>query len=130
MSIFSLTDRPRIKPIEWIGSAHEDLRAMPDEVKYVFGYALHQAQIGKHHAAAQRLKGNLRGLIEIVKDFDGKTYRAMYTAKLAGAVYVLHVFQKKSTHGVATPKREIAVTIGRWQRARAHHAANYEGRSY
>jgi phage-related protein len=130
MSIFAQTDRPPIKPIEWVGSAHEDLRAMPDEVQHVFGYALHQAQIGKHHAAAKRLKGDLRGLIEIVKDFDGNTYRAMYTAKLAGVIYVLHVFQKRSTHGVATPKREIAVTIGRWQRAKAHYAAYYEGRNY
>jgi phage-related protein len=54
----------------------------------------------------------------------------MYTAKLAGVIYVLHVFQKRSTHGVATPKREIAVTIGRWQRAKAHYAAYYEGRNY
>ena len=88
------------------------------------------AQTDRPPTAAKRLKGDLRGLIEIVKDFDGNTYRAMYTAKLGGVIYVLHVFQKRSTHGVATPKREIAVTIGRWQRAKAHYAAYYEGRNY
>lgn len=50
------------------------------------------------------------GLVELVDDFDGETYRAMYTVKLAGVVYVLHVFHKKSTRGIATPKRELAVT--------------------
>lgn len=102
---------------------------MPDVVQDAFGYALHQAQIGKHHPAAKRFKGPLRGLIELVEDFDGDTYRAIYTVKLAGVVYVLHVFQKKSTHGIATPRRELALIADRWQRAKAHYAAHYKGRT-
>jgi len=120
---------PALKPVEWIGSAREDLRALPDEIQDAFGYALHQAQIGKHHPAAKRLKGPLGGLIELVEDFDGDTYRAIYTVKLVGMVYVLHVFQKKSTHGIATPKREIALVVDRWQRAKAHYAAHHERRN-
>src|SRR5674476_1095888 len=71
--------------------------------------ALRLVQRGKHHPSAKQLKGDLRGLIELVDDFDGDTYRAIYTVNLAGVVYVLHVFQKKATHGIATPQRELAL---------------------
>jgi phage-related protein len=101
---------------------------MPADVRDIFGYALYEAQRGKDPPAAKRLKGELGGLIELVDDFDGDTYRAVYTVKLAGVVYVLHVFQKKSTRGIATPRREIALIKARWQRAKAHYAAYYEGR--
>lgn len=89
------------------------------------GYALHEAQRGKHHPSANPHKGDLRGRIELVDDFDGDTYRAIYTVKLAGVVYVLHVFQKKATHRIATPQREIALIKERWQRAKRHYAAQY-----
>ncbi len=111
------------KPVEWIASARDDLRAMPEEVQDLFGYALYEAQRGKRHPRAKLVKGNLRGLVELVDDFDGNTYRAIYTVKLAGVVYVLHVFQKKSTRGIATPQREIALIKERLQRAKRHHAA-------
>lgn len=117
-----------LKPVEWVGSALGDLRDLPEEVQNTFGYALHEAQRGKHHPSAKLLRGALRGLIELVDDYDGDTYRAIYTVKLAGVVYVLHVFQKKSTRGIATPKREIAVITERWQRAKRHHAAQYGSR--
>lgn len=83
------------------------------------------AHRGEHPWQAKRLKGELAGLIEIIEDFDGNTYRAVYTVKLRGAVYALHVFQKKSTRGIATPRREIEVIKARYARARAHHAKNY-----
>ena len=117
--------RSPLKPVEWISSTRDDLRGMPEEVQGEFGYALHEAQRGKHHPSAKQLKGDLRGLIELVDDFDGDTYRAIYTVKLAGVVYVLHVFQKKATHGIATPHREIALIKERWQRAKRHYAAHY-----
>ena len=65
----------------------------------------------------------LHALVEVVEDHDGGTYRAVYTTKLAGLVYV-HVFQKKSTRGIATPKREIALIKARLRQAKQHHAAN------
>jgi len=108
-----------------MGSALSDLRALPDEPRRVFGYALHLAQLGHYHRAAKRMKGEFAGLIEVVDDFDGDTYRAIYTVKLTGVVYVLHVFQKKSTRGSATPKPDLAVIRERWQRAKAHYAAHY-----
>lgn len=94
-----------LKPVEWISSTRDDLRRLPEEVQYDFGYALYQAQSGKHHVSAKQLKGKFRGLIELVEDFDGDTYRTIYTVKLAGVVYVLHVFQKKATHGIGAPRR-------------------------
>ena len=117
-----------LKPTEWIGTALRDLRALPDEPRRTFGYAIHLAQRGRHHVAAKRLHGEFAGLIEVVDDFDGGTYRAIYTAKLAHVVYVLHVFQKKSTRGIATPKHDVAVIRERWRRAKAHHAAHHHNR--
>jgi phage-related protein len=114
-----------LKSIEWIGSSRGDLHDLPEEPRRVFGYALHQAQLGRHHRAAKQLRGELAGLIEVVDDVDGDTHRAVYTVKLAGVVYVLHVFQKKSTRGIATPKRELAVIRERWHRARTHYATHY-----
>ena len=116
---------PPLKPVEWMGSTREDLRGFPESVQDVMGYALYLAQRGAHPPEAKRLKGELAGLIELVDDFDGETYRAVYTVKLRGTVYVLHVFQKKSTRGIATPRREIALIKERYRRARAHHAARY-----
>jgi phage-related protein len=116
---------PPLKPVEWMGSARDDLRRFPEPVQDVMGYALYLAQCGAHPPEAKRLKGELAGIIELVDDFDGDTYRAVYTVMLRGAVYVLHVFQKKSTRGIATPRREIALIKARYRRARAHHAAHY-----
>lgn len=95
--------------------------AVQDDV----GYALYVAQRGEHPLHAKRLKGELGGLIEIVEDFDGNTYRAVYTLKLRGTIYVPRVFQKQSHRGIATPRREIDLIRARYARAREHHAAHY-----
>lgn len=62
------------------------------------------------------------GVLEVVEDHDGNTYRAVYTVRLAGRVYVLHVFQKKSKSGVATPKAVISLVKARLRRAEEQHA--------
>jgi phage-related protein len=117
-----------LKPVEWLGSALGDLRLLPDEPRRVLGYAIHLAQLGLHHRASKRLKGDFAGLIEVVDDFDGDTYRAIYTVKLAGVVYVLHVFQKKSTSGVATPRADLGLIRERWRRAKEHYATHHAGK--
>ena len=72
------------------------------------GYALYLAQIGDKHPSAKPLKGYVgAGVLEIVDNYDGDTYRTVYKVKLAGVVYVLHAFQKKSKKGIATPKKDI-----------------------
>jgi phage-related protein len=107
-----------IKPLVWIGSSQEDLRQFPEAVKDVMGYALHLAQVGDKHPDAKPLKG-FRGasVLEIVEDFDGDTYRAMYTVKIGDRVCVLHAFQKKSKTGIATPKQDIDLVKQRLKRA-------------
>ena len=94
--------------LHWVGSSRRDLLALPDPVQADFGYALYEAQMGGKHANAKPLKGfKGAGVLEIVENHDGETYRAIYTVKIANDVYVLHVFQKKSKRGIATPKSEI-----------------------
>jgi len=90
-----------------MGDSRDVLRELPDDVKSEIGYALRRVQQGKMPENAKRLKGIAAGVLEIVSDFRGDTFRAVYTVKFAGAVYVLHVFQKKSKRGIATPQREI-----------------------
>jgi len=61
------------------------------------------------------------GVLEVVEDFDRKTYRTVYTVRFAGAVYVLHAFEKKSKRGIATPRAEWKVIRARLKAAREHH---------
>ena len=96
------------KPLEWIGSSKKDLLALPDEVIDIFGYALHLAQTGKTHSDAKPLRGfGSAGVLEIVEDLRGNAYRAVYTVRYTVRVFVLHVFQKKSKSGIATPKSDL-----------------------
>jgi phage-related protein len=120
---------PPPKPVEWIGSAEDDLAAFPREVKQVMGFAIFQAQLGRKHRAAKPLAGHKEfrgaGALEVVADFDGNTYRAVYTVKLAGAVYVLHAFQKKSKRGAETSKHDIELIKQRLARAKEHYEEHY-----
>lgn len=96
------------KPLRWISSALDDLKEFPDDVQDVMGYALDLAQHGGKHPDAKPLSGfSGAGVLEVVDDFDGDTYRAIYTVKFVGFVYLLHAFQKKSKHGIATPQQDI-----------------------
>ena len=114
------------KPVEWIGSSRDDLRAFPQEVRRVMGQAIDDAQLGAEHPAAKALKGfGGRGVLEIVDDFDGDTFRAVYTVRFAEVIYVLHVFQKKSRKGIATPQREVDLIKARLKRAEEHYRRNY-----
>lgn len=84
--------------------------ALPVPIRKFFGHALDFAQRGNKHDAAKVLKGfGGAGVLEIVEDDRGGTYRAVYTVKFKEAVCVLHTFQKKSRHGVATPKPDIDI---------------------
>ncbi|MDG5826878.1 type II toxin-antitoxin system RelE/ParE family toxin (plasmid) [Xylella fastidiosa subsp. pauca] len=110
-----------MKPLVWIASAKKDLMAMPDDVQDTFGYALHLAQAGEKHDQTKPLKGfGSAGVLEVVEDSDGGTYRGVYTVRFGNAVYVLHCFQKKSTYGIATPKSDIDLIRDRLKVAEAH----------
>lgn len=115
-----------MKPLFFVGPTRADLRAFPDEVKDAVGFALHLAQMGDTHVHAKPLKGFAgAGVLEVVENHDGDTYRAVYTVRLAGAVYVLHVFQKKWKRGIATPRKEIGLIRSRLRRAEMDHANRF-----
>jgi phage-related protein len=108
------------KPIEWISGSHKDLMALPADVRRIFGYALSLAQAGDQHDAAKVLKGfGGAGVLELIEDDAGGTYRAIYTVKFEEAVFVLHCFQKKSKRGIATPKEDMAIVRARLKVAEA-----------
>jgi|SRR5437588_7928749 len=112
----------QLKPVEWIGSSRNDLRSFPGEVREIIGEALYRAQQGAEHPVAKALKGfGGRGVLEVVDDFRGDTYRAVYTVRFAMVIYVLHVFQKKSKKGIATPRHEIGLIRARLRRAEEHY---------
>lgn len=97
-----------IKPVVWIASSLDDLRELPPQVRRDIGQALYTAQQGETDPAAKPLKGfGGTRVMEIVERGPGGTYRGVYTAQFAGVIYVLHVFQKKSKRGIATPKQDI-----------------------
>jgi phage-related protein len=107
------------KPVRWVGSSKEDLSGFPEDVRRRVGGALWEAQIGRKAPYAKPLKGfGDAGVLEIVDDFDGDTFRAVYTVRFGRAVYVLHVFQKKSMRGIATPTAELERIAQRLKRAR------------
>lgn len=107
-------------------SSLSDLRRMPRAVQRVIGYALGLAQRGEKHADAKPLSGfGGASVVEIVTNYGTNTYRGVYTVRFASVVYVLHTFQKKSTRGIATSKRDIELIHARLLEAQAHHAVHY-----
>ncbi len=117
----AMAPSPSLKPLVWIGGSKKDLLAMPDEVQEVMGYALYLAQAGTKHVQAKPLKGQgSAGVLEVVEDRQGGTYRAVYTVKFGVNVYVLHSFQKKATKGIATPRPDLTLIAARLKVAEAH----------
>lgn len=112
-----------IKPAVFVGSSRKDLRAFPTAVRTEIGQALFEAQLGDHPRNAKPLKG-LGGVLEIRDNFDGDTYRAVYTVRFEGVLYVLHAFQKKSSSGIATPQRHIDLIRQRLRDAEVIHKAS------
>ena len=109
-------ESPKIKTLIWVGSSRRDLKAFPDEVKDGMGYALYQAQMGQKAPTAKPLRGfGGAGVLEIIEDHQGDTYRAVYTVNFSNLVYVLHAFQKKSKKGIATPKSDLDLINRRLQ---------------
>lgn len=107
-----------MKELVWVGSSLDDLREFPEKVMDMIGYSLHEAQEGFKPKNAKPLTGIGGGIMEIVADFDKNTYRAAYVVKIGDVIYVLHCFQKKSKHGIATPKQEIDLIKRRFNEAK------------
>jgi len=114
------------KPLHWVGSAKKDLLALPDEVINDFGYALGAVQLGATPAQAKPWKGEGPGVLELVENHRGDTFRAVYTVRFAKAVYVLHCFQKKSPSGIKTAQSDIDLIHERLKLAEQHYKDHHE----
>jgi phage-related protein len=115
-------------PLHWVGSAKADFLAFPEVVCRDMGYALGVAQLGGKHPKAKPWKGEGAGVFEVVERHDGNAYRAIYTVRFEGVIYVLHAFEKKSPSGIRTAQNDIELVRERLTRARADHDANHERR--
>jgi phage-related protein len=116
----------KLATVEFIASSKGDLSAMPQDVKDTFGFAIYTAQSGGKHEDAKPLKGfKGAGVLEIVENHDGDTYRCVYTVRFSGVVYVLDAFQKKSKKGKETPKMDMDRVQRRLKTAQKHYEANY-----
>lgn len=113
------------KPLYWTGSSLKDMSRFPQDVRRGVGFALSAAQYGGKHPAAKPWKGEGPGVLEVVKDFDGDTYRAVYTVRFANAVYVLHAFQKKSPRGIGTRQSDIDLIRERLRTAQRDYEERY-----
>jgi phage-related protein len=116
---------PGEKPLFWIGSSLKDITQFPSEVQRSVGFALSAAQYGGKHQSAKPWKGEGPGVLEVVKSYDGDTYRALYTVRFANAVYALYAFQKKSQHGVATRQSDVALVKERLKLAQRDYEERY-----
>ena len=122
-----MNEEQPIKKIEWVTSAKKDIREFPNEVKEDIGFALFEVQKGGKPASAKPLKGfGGAGVLEIIENFDGDTYRAVYTVKFQKVVYALHCFQKKSRHGIKTSQKEIDLIKLRLKAAEEDYNTNYK----
>ena len=108
-------------PLLWVGSAKADFMKFPREVIEDIGFALGVAQLGGKHSDAKPWKGEGPGVLEIVERHDGDTFRAVYTARFEGMIYVLHAFQKKSPSGIRTARPDIDLVHARLKRAQADY---------
>ena len=111
-----------MKALVFVRSSKEDLKRFPKAAKSHIGFALKLAQFGEKHPDAKPMRGfGGASVIEVIEDYDGDTYRAVYTVRFAEAIYVLHCFQKKSRRGIATDRRDIDLIKERLRRAEELH---------
>ena len=114
------------RPAVWLGSTKKDIGKLPSDVKDVFVQGLYEASLGEEPYGSKTLKGfGGRSVIELREDHKGDTFRAVYTVKFKKALYVLHVFQKKSKKGIATPKKDMALVEKRLKDAAFHYKENF-----
>ena len=114
-----------VRPLLWVASSKRDYGGFPPRVQDTLGFELFLAQTGQHPPSAKPLKGLGSGVVELIEDFDGDTYRTIYTVRFREAVYVLHAFKKKSKRGVATPKSDIDLVKRRLKDAESDYAERF-----
>ena len=115
-----------LRPLLWVASSKRDYRQFPARVQDNLGFELFLAQTGQHPPSAKPLKGLGSGTVELVEDFDGDSYRAVYTVRFGEAVYVLHAFKKKSKRGIKTPQGDIDLVKRRLKDAELDYAQRFK----
>lgn len=106
-----------LKPVIWLGDSLRELKSFPAAVQDEMGYAIYLAQCGQKHVSAKPLTGLGSGVLEVVSDHRGDTFRSVYTVRFVDRVFVLHAFQKKSRIGIVTPKADIDLIKRRLKQA-------------
>ncbi len=119
---------PDEKKVHWVGSSKEELKGFPAEVQGDIGAAISVAQFGGKAGTAKPWTGAGSGVLEIVESYEGNAYRAVYTVRFTKALYVLHAFQKKSTHGIKTSPRDVAAVDEALRAAKEHYEKNYRSK--
>ena len=109
------------RPVDWVGSSKRDFMAFPEAARKDMGYALGVAQLGGKHPSAKPWTGEGSGVLELVEDHDGDTYRAVYTVRFKEVVYVLHAFKKKSPKGIKTARLDVDLVASRLKAAQADY---------
>lgn len=121
-----MVELPKVKPLEWLGNTRRAVSGFPKPVRQVIGQALYAAQLGDKHQDARPLRGfGGARVVEVISDYDGDTFRAVYTVQFRGVVYTLHAFQKKSKTGIKTPKKELNIIQQRLREAAHDYRERY-----
>lgn len=115
----------KIRPLLWVASSRRDYGLFPPGVQESFGFELFLAQTGQHPPSAKPLKGLGSSVTELVGNFDGDAFRAVYTVQFSEAIYVLHAFKKKSKRGIETPKKDVDLIRHRLRAAEIDHAERF-----
>lgn len=113
------------RPLLWVASSKRDYMEFPPHVQDGFGFELFLVQTGQHPPSAKPLRGLGSGTLELIENFDGDTYRAVYTVRFSEAVYVLHAFKKKSKRGSKTPQADIELIKRRLKVAAEEHVRRF-----
>ena len=106
-----------VRSVAWLGDSRKQVKNFPPEVRRSIGSALYDAQKGEKAPIAKPFKGVGSGVFEIALRFDTDAYRTVYAVQIGRRVYVLHAFQKKSRHGIATPKSDVDLIKQRYRQA-------------
>lgn len=114
-----------LRPLLWVASSKRDYDQFPARVQETMGFELFLAQTGQHPPSAKLLRGLGSGTVELIEDFAGDTYRAVYTVRFAAAIYILHAFKKKSKRGRKTPHSDIDLIRRRLTEAERDYAQRY-----
>lgn len=109
------------KQLYWEGSSKKDFKRFPIPVQKDLGVALFVIQLGRMPELAKPWKGLGSGVIELLYDHRGDTFRTVCTVRFGDAIHVLHAFQKKSKSGIATPQPDVELIESRLKTVNARY---------